>query len=147
MHLKTVESWNIKVVSKDALFCDYLTIILRNREEYGLPKIRRYPARLRRIIVLLFNTLINKSTVLLHKSWKRSLFFNFSPLHTKLRLLQEICWLRTTKYRQRLSKKVLKRTRKYLTNLKKTLKTYFPPSQVFAVQSRDYGFWAFIEIY
>ena len=78
-----------------------LTIILRNRVEYRLiltassAKIRRYSARLSRIIVILFNKLITKLVTFLNLSVDIfSLHFFFSC--TKLHIPPDICYLRMT---------------------------------------------------
>ena len=83
---------------------EYLTIILRNRAEYRLilsrrgrksAKIRRYSARLSRIIGLLFNKLITKLVTFLNLSVDIFSLHFFFP-RTKLHIPPDICYLRMT---------------------------------------------------
>ena len=81
---------------------EYLTIVLRNRAEYrlilsrrGHRKIRRYSARLSRIIVLLFNKLITKLVTFLNLSVDIFSLHFFFP-RTKLRISPNICYQRMT---------------------------------------------------
>ena len=78
---------------------EYLTIILRNRAEYRLilsrRGLRRYSARLSRIIVLLFNKLITKLVTFLNLSVDIFSLHFFFP-RTKLRISPDIRYLRMT---------------------------------------------------